>query len=129
MRSSSSPLPASFWRMAALTTAWWALPLGVFAFTQGQITWGLLFTIAGIAALVFVLSGPAVRWAQARRRSPSLAGILVVFYFLVALVELWQGLQSFSLYTIPSTPAAVHALILAALAALTGWQIIRPRPS
>ena len=129
MRSTtSSTLPAPFWRWAALTTAWWALPSGVFAISQGQATWAVFFTILGIGAVAFALSGRLIQWAQARPRPRSLAALLVVLYFFIALVELWQALQSSPVYTIPRGPAVVHGLILLALSAVTTWNMIKSRP-
>ncbi len=130
MRSStSSTLHAPFWRWAALTLAWWALPLGVFAISQGSATWGVFLTILGIAAVVFALSGRLIQWGQARPRSRPLASLLIVSYVLAGFFELWQALQSYPVYVIPRIPAVVHALILLALAAVTTWQLMKSRPS
>jgi hypothetical protein len=130
MRSTASaPLAGTFWRTAAVTTAWGTLPVGVFGLAQGAAVWGAFFTVAGLAALVVALSTPVIRWAQARRSSRPLAALLIVSFIAFALVEVWQAARPSPYYSTPRAPAIAHGLILLALTAVTAWQLVRSRPA
>lgn len=130
MRSTASAsLGSAFWRTALLTLAWATLPLGLYGAFSGVATWGALFTVVGVAALIVGVSTPAIRWAEARPTSAPLATLLVVALVLWACMEMWLGARPQPLYIAPKAGAFIHGLILLALTAVTAWQLVKSRPA
>lgn len=126
MRSATSArLSAGFWRTAALTMTWEALPVGVYGLFRGVALWGTFFTLIGLAALVVALSTPVIQWAQARRSSRPLATLLIVSFTASAIIEVWFAARPLPLYVAPKAAVLVHGLILLALTAVTAWQLMR----
>ena len=130
MRSTTSAsLGSAFWRTAVLTVAWATLPVGLYGAFTGDASWGALFTVVGLAALVVGVSPPTIRWAGARSSSLPLATLLMVALVLVAFTELWFGARSQPLYIAPKPVTIVHGLILFGLTGVTAWQLVRSRPA
>jgi hypothetical protein len=127
--AASAPLSAGFWRTAALTMAWAALPLGVLALFRGVALWGALFTGTGVAAVVLAVSRSAIRWAESRSSSLPLARLFLVAMVLDAFVEIWFAARPLPLYVAPKAAALAHGLILLALTAVTAWQLMRSQPA
>jgi uncharacterized membrane protein len=107
--------------------AWATLPAGLYGALNGVATWGALFTIIGLAALIVGVSTPAIRWAEARPSSAPLAALLVIALALWALTELWFAARPQPLLIAPKAATLIHGLVLLALAGVTAWQLVRSR--
>ena len=128
-KAASAPLAAGFWRMAVLTVAWAALPVGVYGLFQGVALWGVLLTGIGFAAVVLAASSSAIRWAASRSSSLPLASLLLIAMVLDGIMEIWFAARPLPLYLAPKPAVLVHGLILLALTAATAWQLMRSRPA
>jgi len=116
-------LPARFWLGVVATLIWWSLAMGVYFLALGRIGFGLAF--AGIGTVILLLS-IATRAPTKLEQRPVLlpsVWIMLAWFTIFTLVELWMVVTTSPTLGIRRTYMAIHEAGLILLVAFTIWQV------
>ena len=119
--SQTARLPRSFWRVLALTLSWESLPSGVYFLFGGNLGWGVLLTLAGLACMVVGLSGATLHWAESRVVFRPLGTLMVVSLILLIPAEIWIAIGTGRYDPQAQLPMFIHLLVYLGLVILTVW--------
>ena len=123
--SRSTSLPRSFWRLVALALFWEGLPPGVYFLFAGNLGWGILLTVFGLASMLVALSETFLRWAETRVVYRPLGILLMVYLVLLIPVEIWIAIGA-GRYDPQVQPLMfLHLSVYLGLAVLTIWSYRR----
>jgi hypothetical protein len=117
-------LPARFWVGVVATLVWSSLMMGVYYFALDNASRAATFSVFGVALLVLAIATRAPVRLKDRPVLRPLVWLLVAWFAIFTLFELWSVVTTPATLGIRRTLMAVHEAGLIILVTFTIWQFV-----